>query len=123
MSRQKARREVLSVERRSRAVPEAEDEAEPDDLRDRIPLGLLLGFGSVIFTRSVMTQADFTAWGWRVLFVLGLLVAIVGIIIRPRTEDSFVFERHRTHGVLERPEQQVWREMPWTVPIGLIAAA
>jgi MFS family permease len=60
-----------------------------------IPIGLLLGFGSVIFVRSLMTAENFNAWGWRIFFVIGFLVAIVGLIIRTRTMDSFVFERHK----------------------------
>lgn len=81
-----------------------------------IPIGLLLGFGSVILTKSLMSADSFTAWGWRVLFVLGFLVAIVGIAIRTRTEDSFVFERHRSQdSVLEHPAAQVWRDMPLTI--------
>src|SRR5262249_15389428 len=81
-----------------------------------IPIGLLLGFGSVILVKSLMTPEAFVAWGWRVLFALGFLVAIVGIVIRTRTEDSFVFERHRTErAVLDHPAAQVWREMPLTI--------
>jgi MFS family permease len=81
-----------------------------------IPIGLLLGFGSVIFTKSLMTGEHFTAWGWRILFVIGFLVAIVGIVIRRRTEDSFVFERHKAQSaILESPARQVWREMPGTI--------
>jgi MFS family permease len=81
-----------------------------------IPIGLLLGFGSVILMKSAMSAADFNAWGWRVLFVVGFLVAIVGIIIRTRTLDSFVFEQHRAqNAILAHPEQQVWREMPVTI--------
>ncbi|MGH6725329.1 MAG: MFS transporter [Pseudolabrys sp.] len=81
-----------------------------------IPIGLLLGFGSVIVTKSLMTSEHFIAWGWRILFVIGFLVAIVGIFIRRRTEDSFVFERHRAQqAVLESPAAQVWREMPGTI--------
>jgi MFS family permease len=81
-----------------------------------IPIGLLLGFGSVIFVKSLMTPNDFTAWGWRILFFVGFVVAIVGLIIRTRTEESFVFERHKAQSaVLESPAQQVWREMPLTV--------
>ena len=60
-----------------------------------IPIGLLLGFGSVIFVKSLMTPEQFTAWGWRIFFVIGFLVAIVGLIIRTRTMDSFVFEQHK----------------------------
>jgi len=81
-----------------------------------IPLGLLLGFGSVIFTKSTMTPEHFAAWGWRILFVIGFLVAIVGIVIRWRTEDSFVFENHKAQtAVLDQPARQVWREMPGTI--------
>jgi MFS family permease len=81
-----------------------------------IPIGLLLGFGSVIFVKSLMAPEAFTAWGWRILFVLGFLVAVVGIFIRTRTEDSFVFERHRAREeVLQYPATQVWRDMPLVI--------
>jgi MFS family permease len=81
-----------------------------------IPIGLLLGFGSVILVKSSMSAASFNAWGWRIFFVVGFLVAIVGFLIRMRTMDSFVFERHRVKAeVLEYPSAQVWREMPMTI--------
>ena len=81
-----------------------------------IPIGLLLGFGSVIVTKSLMTPEHFTAWGWRILFIIGFLVAIVGLIIRTRTVDSFVFMQHKAQtAVLAYPAAQVWREMPLTI--------
>jgi MFS family permease len=80
-----------------------------------IPIGLLLGFGSVIFVKSLMSPQDFTAWGWRIFFIIGFLVAIVGLIIRTRTMDSFVFEQHKAQMVLKYPASQVWREMPLTI--------
>ena len=81
-----------------------------------IPIGLLLGFGSVIFVKSLMTPEDFTSWGWRIFFIVGFLVAIVGLIIRTRTMDSFVFEQHKAQiAILKYPASQVWREMPWTI--------
>jgi len=81
-----------------------------------IPIGLLLGFGSVVFVKSTMTLENFTAWGWRILFVIGFLVAIVGLIIRTRTEDSFVFERHKKkRNILDHPARDVWREMPLAI--------
>jgi MFS family permease len=81
-----------------------------------IPLGLLLGFGSVIFVKSLMTPEDFTSWGWRIFFIVGFLVAIVGLIIRTRTMDSFVFEQHKQQVTLMKyPASQVWREMPLTI--------
>jgi MFS family permease len=81
-----------------------------------IPIGLLLGFGSVIFVKSLMTPEAFIAWGWRIFFIIGFLVAIVGLIIRTRTMDSFVFEQHRAQtDVLKYPAAEVWRVMPWTI--------
>ncbi len=81
-----------------------------------IPIGLLLGFSSVIFVKSLMSAEDFTAWGWRIFFFVGFLVAIVGLIIRTRTMDSFVFEQHKSQiTILKYPACQVWREMPWTI--------
>ncbi len=81
-----------------------------------IPIGLLLGFGSVIFVKSLMTPQNFIAWGWRIFFYAGFLVAIVGIVIRTRTMDSFVFDQHKAqNAILEHPARQVWREMPLTI--------
>ena len=81
-----------------------------------IPIGLILGFGSVIVVKALTTPQQFAAWGWRIFFFIGFLVAIVGIFIRKRTEDSFVFEHHRREGeVLRHPAQQVWRDMPLTI--------
>ena len=61
-----------------------------------IPLGLLLGFGSVILVKSTMSPEQFNDWGWRIFFFIGFAVAIVGIVIRSRTIDSFVFERFKS---------------------------
>jgi MFS family permease len=78
-----------------------------------IPIGLLLGFGSVIIVRSSMAPAEFVAWGWRIFFFIGFAVAIVGIVIRARSMDSFVFERfQKDREVLSSPAAQVWKEMP-----------
>lgn len=78
-----------------------------------IPLGLLLGFGSVILVKSLMSPEQFVAWGWRIFFFIGFAVAIVGIVIRSRTMDSFVFERFKQGTeMLKSPAAQVWKEMP-----------
>ena len=81
-----------------------------------IPIGLLLGFGSVILVKHAMSPQSFNAWGWRLFFYLGFLVAIVGILIRTQTMDSYIFERHKAQSaILEYPSWRVWREMPLTI--------
>jgi MFS family permease len=81
-----------------------------------IPIGLLLGFSSVIVVKSLMSEAAFTAWGWRIFFFIGFLVAIVGVVIRFRTEDSFLFDKLRDERhVLDFPAAKVWKEMPMRI--------
>ena len=81
-----------------------------------IPIGLILGFGSVMIVKALMSEAAFAAWGWRIFFFLGFAVAIVGIFIRSKTEDSTVFEEHRSgSGVLANPARAVWTEMTGTI--------
>jgi MFS family permease len=81
-----------------------------------IPIGLLLGFGSVILVKSLMSAESFNSWGWRIFFIVGFLVAIIGLIIRTRTMDSFVFEQHKQQvTILKYPSSQVWRDMPLTI--------
>jgi MFS family permease len=78
-----------------------------------IPIGLLFGFGSVILVKSLMSAEAFVSWGWRIFFFIGFIVAIVGIVIRTRTMDSFVFEGFKSKNVtLAHPARDVWREMP-----------
>ena len=81
-----------------------------------IPIGLILGFGSVLILKALMSPDAFVAWGWRILFLIGFVVAIIGLIIRTRTEDSFVFAQHKSQQtVLNYPATQVWRDMPLTI--------
>jgi MFS family permease len=78
-----------------------------------IPIGLLLGFGSVFLVRSLMSPAAYVAWGWRIFFLIGFLVAIVGLIIRKRTEESYLFEKYKSKAAkIDYPANQVWKEMP-----------
>ncbi|MGH7227054.1 MAG: MFS transporter, partial [Gemmataceae bacterium] len=63
--------------------------------------------------QSLMSHAAYIAWGWRIFFFIGFIVAIVGIVIRTNTKDSFVFEEHKAKTALLRvPANEVWREMP-----------
>ena len=54
------------------------------------PAGLLLGTGVfALFAR--LPEAEFLSWGWRVPFLLGLVLTLVGLFIRTKTEESPVF--------------------------------
>lgn len=57
-----------------------------------VPVGLLLANGVfMIFSR--LDEAAFLSWGWRVPFLLGILLLAVGMFIRLRILESPVFEK------------------------------
>lgn len=60
-----------------------------------IQMGTILGvvFGNLFFLaiQYVTDQEQFMAWGWRVPFLSGLLLVVVGIYVQLRIEDTPVF--------------------------------
>lgn len=56
------------------------------------PLGLLLSSLSYA-SISAMPEADFLSWGWRIPFLLSVVLVIVGIFVRSRVSESPVFDR------------------------------
>ncbi|HVW40014.1 MAG TPA: MFS transporter [Amycolatopsis sp.] len=47
----------------------------------------------VFAVQSSMTQESFTAWGWRVPFVIGGILALVGLYVRLRMEETPAFRQ------------------------------
>lgn len=45
-------------------------------------LGILIGSGVGAVVTSVLDDAQITAWGWRVPFVMGGILAVVGFVLR-----------------------------------------
>ena len=57
-----------------------------------VPLGMILATGLLFGLRTSISPADFASWGWRIPFVLSILLILVGYLIRRRVEDSPVFK-------------------------------
>ncbi|GAA2544555.1 MFS family permease [Neomicrococcus aestuarii] len=57
-----------------------------------VPLGNLLATVVLFVMRSVLDNAAFLAWGWRVAFWLSAVVVVVGYIIRKHVQDAPIFE-------------------------------
>lgn len=55
-------------------------------------LGVVLGNLFFLVMGVFMDQAEFMAWGWRVPFLTGLLLVIVGIFVQLKIEDTPVFK-------------------------------
>ncbi|MDH7797843.1 MULTISPECIES: MFS transporter [unclassified Beijerinckia] len=50
--------------------------------------GLLLGVGTVAIISSFLTPAEMEAWGWRIPFLLGGLLAVVALYMRRNVEET-----------------------------------
>lgn len=59
-----------------------------------VPVGMLLANG-VFMAASRLDEEVFLSWGWRVPFLLGVLLLAVGMFIRLKVIESPVFEKAR----------------------------
>ena len=58
-----------------------------------VPIGLLLATGVFTLLNSQLTDAQFLAWGWRVPFLIGILLLAVGLYIRLAILESPLFTK------------------------------
>ena len=65
-------------------------------------LGLLLSVLVVMGTRAVLGEAEFADWGWRLPFLLSLVLLVGSIYVRMHLDESPVFTRMRAMGKLSR---------------------
>ncbi len=61
-------------------------------------LGLFLSLLVILFTRTIMGEADFAAWGWRIPFLLSVALLGVSVIIRLKLNESPVFQKMKDEG-------------------------
>jgi metabolite-proton symporter len=60
-----------------------------------VPIGLLLA-NLVFFTiAGTTTDAQFLAWGWRIPFLVSVVLIVVGFVIRSRVSETPVFDELR----------------------------
>ncbi len=57
-----------------------------------VPIGLLLSSGVLALMTWIAPGEAFLEWGWRVPFLLSVVLIVVGVYIRRRVEESPVFE-------------------------------
>ncbi len=61
-------------------------------------LGLFLSLLVILFTRTILGEAEFTSWGWRIPFLISVVLLGVSVIIRLRLNESPVFQRMKEEG-------------------------
>ena len=61
-------------------------------------VGLFLSLLVIVGTRTAVGTASFEAWGWRVPFIISLLLLMVSVYIRMKLNESPVFKRMKEEG-------------------------
>ncbi|MBR0968829.1 MHS family MFS transporter [Bradyrhizobium diazoefficiens] len=61
-------------------------------------LGLFLSLLVILFTRSAIGETEFAAWGWRIPFLVSVLLLGVSVWIRLRLNESPIFQKMKDEG-------------------------
>ena len=61
-------------------------------------LGLFLSLLVILGTRSSMPEADFSAWGWRIPFIVSILLLATSVYIRLSMNESPAFQKMKAEG-------------------------
>ncbi|GAA1225642.1 MULTISPECIES: MFS transporter [Streptomyces] len=83
------------------------------------PVGNLVANGVLAALGALLTEAQFTSWGWRVAFLLSGVLVFFGLWIRAKLEETPVFKAMEAEQ--KRPEAPI-REVFTTHPRALAAA-
>ncbi|SFV03263.1 MFS transporter [Alicyclobacillus macrosporangiidus] len=75
-----------------------------------VPVGLVTGTLCFTLISHLTTNAQFLSWGWRVPFLLSLLLVALAIWLRTGIEDTPAFQAQRAQGDIARvPIAEVFR--------------
>jgi MFS family permease len=61
-------------------------------------LGLFLSLLVILFTRTILGEPEFAAWGWRIPFLVSVVLLGVSVVIRLRLNESPVFQKMKDEG-------------------------
>lgn len=61
-------------------------------------LGLFVSLGVILITRNLLSDDQFKAWGWRLPFLLSVILVIVSIVIRMKMHESPLFNKLKKEG-------------------------
>ena len=85
--------------------------------------GLLLGSGVGALTSSLMSASALSAWGWRIPFLMGILLGLVGFYLRTRMPETPSFLRAQaTQQIVNNPFKEACRFAlkPMIIAAGLV---
>jgi len=65
-------------------------------------IGVLLGSGVASLFAELMSKADFESYGWRIPFIIGFFIGIIGLYIRTFLDESETFKEAKELGHLSK---------------------
>lgn len=65
-------------------------------------LGMFVSLGVILLVRQNLSSADFDAWGWRIPFLLSLVLVVFSYVIRARMQESPLFSRLKEKGAVSK---------------------
>ena len=79
-------------------------------------IGFLLGsFVALLFVK-MLSPEDFRSWGWRVPFLLGVVIGLIGLYIRSSCDESPAYEEAKREGHLsDKPVRTALFKHPGTI--------
>ncbi|MBP9791726.1 MAG: MFS transporter [Rickettsiales bacterium] len=85
-------------------------------------LGMLLGSVVAILVSKCMPVESFETWGWRIPFLIGIVIAIIGIYVRLGLRESPIYIKAKEKKSLsQKPVREIFNEYlpPLFIAIGL----
>ena len=62
-------------------------------------LGLFMSLAVILFVQNAISREAFTSWGWRIPFVISILLVGISLYIRLRMKESPIFQHIKTTGM------------------------
>jgi MHS family shikimate/dehydroshikimate transporter-like MFS transporter len=85
-----------------------------------VPAGLLLSTGVFATVNGHLSEGAFLSWGWRIPFLVSVVLIAIGLFIRLRILETPVFEKQReTNRESRAPLLDVFRQHPREVLVGM----
>jgi MHS family shikimate/dehydroshikimate transporter-like MFS transporter len=85
-----------------------------------VPAGLLLSTTVFALVQSTTSEAEFMAWGWRIPFLISIVLIGVGLFIRLRVLESPAFQQVKDSGTrASKPIVEVLKNHPRSVLVAM----
>jgi MFS family permease len=62
-------------------------------------LGLFVSLAVILIVQNSMSSADFSSWGWRIPFLISIVLVAISLYIRLKMKESPIFKHIKTTGM------------------------